>query len=529
MSICGQKVGLIAVVLARVSAAQVNAVSPNYSQSRFVADADGPENVHGQVRGPHAVCPDGSVQYSGFLSAGGDVKYFFWLAEARGDVPRPVPLVIWLNGGPGCSSMTGLLTENGPCSVAGGNASSGWQLQRNPWSWNSEAHVLWIDQPAGVGFSVGSIHHADETAVAEHMLAFLRNFYAHFPKFIKMPLFVFGESYAGHYIPAIAARLVFAESELPYIHLAGIGMGNAAVDPVRQWTSMPEMACTGGEGGSLRPGLFSESECKSFQQAIPGCVAAMDSCKHGSKADCFGAQMACSAPFLAARKLGLNTYDLRKPCPAGDLICSGPADHRTELFLKDANVQQALGVFHTQNWQMCNLEGAGFNFIASGDYYTGSDEHVKFLLANSVPVLVYNGDCDLAVNWLGDKAWAETLDWPHQEAWLLAPDDDFIVDGRVVGQERSSHGLTFVQVYNAGHMVPQDQPRVALALLQRFVSANSPWRQSHALAAKPLELTALPASLAVAAVAAVTLAVALAAKAAWWRKTESSEPYMALP
>merc|ERR1712241_1164013 len=292
---------------------------------------------------------------------------------------------------------------------------------------------------------------------------------------------------------------------------------------------MGEMACTGGEGGSLRRGFFSESECQSFQQALPGCVAAMDSCKHGSKASCFGAQSACSAPFQAARKLGLSTFDLRKPCPANDLICSGPADHRTELFLKDANVQHTLGVFPTQKWQLCNLTGAAAPFIASGDYYTGSDEHVKFLLANQVPVLVYNGDCDLAVNWLGDKAWAENLVWPYQEAWLSAPDDDFIVDGRMVGRERSSHGLTFVQVHHAGHMVPQDQPQVARALLQRFVSADSPWRQSHALAAKPLRLMATPVSVAVAAAAAVALVVALAAKVAWWRKAESSERYMALP
>lgn len=525
---CGKKICLLAFGLAGLSAAQVEVVSPSYSLSRFVADADGPGHLHGQVRGPHTVCPDGSTQYSGLLSAGGDVKYFFWLAEARGGAPRPVPLVMWLNGGPGCSSMFGLLTENGPCSVAGGNASSGWKLQRNPWSWNSEAHVLYIDQPAGVGFSVGSMRHADETAVAEHMLAFLRNFYALFPKFSELPLFIFGESYAGHYIPAIAARLVFSGSEPPYIHLAGIGMGNAAVDPVRQWTSMPEMACTGGEGGSLQHGFFSERECQSFQQAIPGCVAAMTSCKHGNKTACFGAQLACSAPFMAARKLGLNTFDLRKPCPANDLICEGPADHRTELFLKDANVQHALGVFPTQEWQLCNLTGAASPFIASGDYYTGSDEHVRFLLANRVPVLLYNGDCDLAVNWLGDKAWAENLAWPYQRAFSLTPDDDFVVDGRRVGREQSSHGLTFVQVYHAGHMVPQAQPRVALALLQRFISADSPWRQSHALSAEPLgqmDTVAVAAAVAV----AMAMAVALAATVARWRRAESSERYVALP
>merc|ERR1719336_2155989 len=493
---------------------------------RFRADDEAQGEAAGNVVGPHSMCPDGSQQYSGRLPAGGDAEYFFWLAEARSEASQSSPLVLWLNGGPGCASTTGLLTENGPCVVAGGNASAGWQMQVNPWSWNSAAHVLWVDQPAGVGFSTGSLHHGDESNVAEHMLAFLRSFYARFPKFLEVPLFVFGESYAGHYVPAIAARLVRAEGEAPFIKLAGVGLGNAAVDPVRQFTRMPEMACTGGEGGSLRSSPFTEAQCESFRQHLPECRSAIEACRREGQMACFQAQLACASPFLVAREQGVNQYDLRRRCQTQDAVCSDPEMHRSGDFLNDAKVQQALGVVPYEKWEMCNHQGVAMNFVASGDYFTSSDENIRFLLASGMPVLVYNGDCDLMVSWVANKAWAESFAWPHLAAWKAAVDEDFVLGDATVGRERSSHGLTFVQIYNAGHMVPHDQPQVALGMLQRFISADSPWRQPHSLADHPAESAASPVLAAAAMAAAVAFVPALTF---WRRRAEPSERYVAMP
>ena len=78
------------------------------------------------------------------------INTFFWFFEARND-PHSAPLSIWLNGGPGGSSLYGALLENGPCFV--GNDSNSTYL--NPWSWNNEVNMLYIDQPNQVGFSYG--------------------------------------------------------------------------------------------------------------------------------------------------------------------------------------------------------------------------------------------------------------------------------------------------------------------------------------------------------------------------------------
>merc|ERR1719297_173689 len=80
---------------------------------------------------------------------------YFWFFEKRESktslrtTPEHIPLIVWLSGGPGCSSTLALLFENGPCSVN----LDGTETVPNPHSWNKVAHVLYVDQPAGVGFS----------------------------------------------------------------------------------------------------------------------------------------------------------------------------------------------------------------------------------------------------------------------------------------------------------------------------------------------------------------------------------------
>ena len=74
------------------------------------------------------------------------LKLYFLMAESRGD-PDTDPLVIWLNGGPGCSSMLGLFTENGPYNFKfdAEHVKDPFVLEKNDFSWNSEANVMYVD------------------------------------------------------------------------------------------------------------------------------------------------------------------------------------------------------------------------------------------------------------------------------------------------------------------------------------------------------------------------------------------------
>jgi cathepsin A (carboxypeptidase C) len=119
------------------------------------------------------LCDDSVASKSGYYKVEGskNLNYFYWFFESRSD-PTNDPVIIWLTGGPGCSSILALFAENGPCSV---NA-DGTSTIPNPFSWNSNANIMWVDQPAGVGFSYGdkSDYDSNEAEVADDLYHFLQ-------------------------------------------------------------------------------------------------------------------------------------------------------------------------------------------------------------------------------------------------------------------------------------------------------------------------------------------------------------------
>ena len=116
-----------------------------------------------------------------------------------------------MTGGPGCSSEVALFGENGPCSV--NDAGDG--TLPNAFSWNSRANLLYVDQPTGTGFSYGRDKDHDEAGVAADMYDFLQQFYAAHPSLLANELFIVGESYAGHYVPAVSHAVWANNKELP--------------------------------------------------------------------------------------------------------------------------------------------------------------------------------------------------------------------------------------------------------------------------------------------------------------------------
>jgi len=131
-----------------------------------------------------------------------DKHLFFWWFESRND-PVKDDVIMWLNGGPGCSSMTGLLMELGPCRV--NNHGNG--TVNNPHSWTNNASIFFLDQPVGVGFSYGD-KTVDSTKAASHdVYAFMKIWEEAFPKYKGNSFHIAGESYGGHYVPVFAKEI----------------------------------------------------------------------------------------------------------------------------------------------------------------------------------------------------------------------------------------------------------------------------------------------------------------------------------
>ena len=120
----------------------------------------------------------------------------------------------------------------------------------------------------------------------------------------------------------------------------------------------------------------------------------------------------------------------------------------------------------SSDWVTCNDD---INGKFTVDEMQNFAPQVSDMLEGGIPVLIYAGDVDFICNYLGNKAWTLSLDWKYRDEFNLAEDHEW---GKALGLARTSNGLTFLQVYDAGHMVPTDQPKVALEMITRFISGG---------------------------------------------------------
>ncbi|KAI0688090.1 peptidase S10, serine carboxypeptidase [Cytidiella melzeri] len=158
------------------------------------------EDYQLRVRDPE-LCDTSVKQHSGYLDISDGKHLFFWFFESRNS-PEKAPLTLWLNGGPGCSSITGLLFELGPCSIA----DEGKNTTFNPYSWTLHSNVIFLDQPVNVGYSYSDDGSTVDTSpvAAEDVYAFLELFIDRYPEYAAAPFHLAAESYGGTYAPNIA-------------------------------------------------------------------------------------------------------------------------------------------------------------------------------------------------------------------------------------------------------------------------------------------------------------------------------------
>ena len=248
------------------------------------------------------------------------------------------------------------------------------------------------------------------------------------------------------------------------INLKGIGIGNGLVDPEVQYGFYAQLAYNWSIQKTGKP-VVSLGEYQLMTAAIPGCVAAIAKCNtKNSTLDCIAAQEDCNlAEMIPYQLSGQNPYDIRIPCAVPPL-CYDMTN--IAKYLNTQSVQAALGV--KGSWQSCN-QIINVMFAMGGDWMRNFQTDLPDLLASGIRVLVYAGDCDFICNWLGNKAWTLNMTWPGQADFNAANDLPYTLDGKEVGKIRTAMGFSFLQVYDAGHMVPMDQPAVALAMLNEFI------------------------------------------------------------
>lgn len=412
-------------------------------------------------------CDPSSESYSGYfeIKGGKNLNHFYWFFESRND-PENDPLVMWLSGGPGCSSTLALFSENGPCDVT----EDGQDLFLNPYSWTNNASVIWLDQPTGVGYSYGDEEDyrmfSDESG--EDLFQFMQAFYEQFPQYRKTPFHLFGESYAGHYVPAAAYAInehnrVLPEDGKNRIPLASIGIGNGFTDPANQYKTMPKYYTE----NIYNNKIVTPKQVEEMYDALPNCLEAIKECQK-EQYNCISATKACSpyldSPFFESPE-NLNSYDIRIKCEVPGLCYDFS---RFDVFLNKPEVLKALHVNtkEKEKWEICDRK-VYQDFLY--DKMLNYAPDIATLLESDIDVLIFAGDADFICNWMGNKAWTLDLLWKGKEGFNAAEDKKWIVNNKHWGNLRSYKNFYFLEFFEAGHLVPMDQPEVSLHMLNTFI------------------------------------------------------------
>lgn len=414
-------------------------------------------------------------QHSGFLHGIASNQLHYWFVESQHD-PKGDPLLLWLNGGPGCSSLDGLLTENGPFGV---NADGKTLYYRNT-TWNKFANVLYLESPAGVGFSYNRVgkYHWNDDIVAQNNHAALHSFYRKYPQFAKNPLFITGESYGGVYIPTLVQRLL-NDSVIP---LQAFAIGNALLSAKLNtdssvyfayyhgligdelWSQLQLYCCTIDGCQFYRT---KSSQCKTYSMQAMKTIM-----NHINNYYIYGDCQGVSAKYFQAQHV-LAQWDefmwtghpkghpTAHPTPPV-LPCID--SHAETAYLNRQDVRQALNVpKYLPPWRVCN---AAINKDYNRTVRSSIDLFPKIL--KKFRGLIYNGDVDIVCNFLGDEMAVHSLNRriiDDRQPWFYNDTLGTQVGGYVIRYDN----IDFLTIRGAGHMAPAIKPTQTYQAIFNFI------------------------------------------------------------
>ncbi|KAJ8872308.1 hypothetical protein PR048_025912 [Dryococelus australis] len=384
--------------------------------------------------------PQDIPSYSGFFTVNTtyDSNLFFWFFPAEKDYEN-APVILWLQGGPGASSLYGLFMEVGPFFVAEDGAS----LIRNPYSWHKNHSIIFIDSPAGTGFSYTSNagYVTNQNEVGEQLHSAMVQFFTMFPELQKNHFFICGESYAGKYIPALGHTIHTKNPKAKLkINLKGMAIGDGLVDPVNM---------LGYSDLVYQWGLIDNSTWK-LMQKYEGVAA-----RH----------IAAGKYKLAVQTVNdylLGTIGSKASVGAYNLLTDSDAidNHYAKLF-ESGSVRSAM---HVGKQKYYPSSGTVYDRLVE-DIMKSVRPWVEELLDAGYRVVFYNGQLDIIVAYSLTVNMVENLKFNAAEEYKTVRRNVWRVNGRVAGYTKTAGNMTEVMVRDAGHMVPADQPAVGFHLI----------------------------------------------------------------
>lgn len=471
-----------------------------------------------------------SKQYSGYLNGSPTTRLHYWLVESESN-PETAPTIVWLNGGPGCSSLDGFIYEQGPFEVVAPDYKT---LKQRDYRWNRVANVIFLESPVGVGFSYSTSNDyaCDDDRTAVENRAALEYFFSLFPEYKNNQLFITGESYAGIYVPTLAEQILKGQIDGSYTgaKLTGIAVGNGC--------SGTEVGiCGSGSQGTftewsyLAQTPFVDSRLKSAINSACNWTAAALNEPAALNAECVGLLNEAST------EIGhVNLYDIYGDCvssscsngyhePRGKVPIrseyvalegsgastdsgSGASDvkrvaggriipHGPDACIDSAaasgylNQPEVMAAIHVRDpgycWSVCATQ-KGWSYKSTRPNLPR--DTYPFLVAN-IEVVIYNGDWDACVPYTDGELWTQSLGLPVTKPWhswsytsvggnqnqvggyattydVSTVVADFKAKNLTTADSSTSPSFAFVTVRGGRHEVPETAPAQALELINRL-------------------------------------------------------------
>ncbi|KAJ7149436.1 serine carboxypeptidase [Mycena crocata] len=388
----------------------------------------------------------GVFQASGYGDLTATKSIFFWYFAARNNSAE-APLSLWFNGGPGSSSMIGLLQELGPCRITNNSAS----VTLNPFSWNNDANLLFIDQPVGVGFSHGTESVGTSQAAAADVWSFLQIFLkdSRFSNLAANDLAIWTESYGGHYGPTFAAHILSQNTAIAagtvsglHLNLKTLGVGDGLTDPISQYPGYITYAGSNPYHPLVSSSVIARANT-SWNAATTGCKARITACNNGgSNSVCSAAQSFCNNNILSPLVGSFDVYYV--PSGSNDPY---PPDITSYL----ASIRTKVGAEVT--WQETNGDVYD-NFAATGDWMRSSLPDLETVINSGVRVTIYDGDADYILNFNGVEAMVDSLNTKFSAQYKQQVFAPYKINGLLAGQFKTAGTFSYVRIYGAGHEVP---------------------------------------------------------------------------
>ncbi|XP_066560291.1 retinoid-inducible serine carboxypeptidase [Amia ocellicauda] len=403
----------------------------------------------------------------GYVDVRDGAHMFWWLYYTTNPTHNytQVPLVMWLQGGPGGSGCGfGNFEEIGPLDR---------DLKPRNTTWIQASSVLFVDNPVGTGYSYTDSSDAlakDVATVASDMMVLLQTFFKSHMEFQNVPFYIFSESYGGKMAAAIAQSLTKAIGEGSIrCKFAGVALGDSWISPLDSVMSWG-------------PYLYSTSLLDDRGLAeVDGAARAVQQAVQRGEFEKATELWSNTENVVEQNTNFVNFYNILTQDPdntakmvAGDGHLASllrrhvrPLHKQSLSQLMNGPIRDKLKVIpHDVTWGGQSAEV--FSSMA-GDFMKPVVDTVDQLLAAGVNVTVYNGQLDLIVDTMGQEAWVKRLKWAglpdfNKLRWTAL--DDPTSPGQTGAFYKVYQNFAFYWILKAGHMIPSDQGEMALEMLR---------------------------------------------------------------